>query len=173
MTIDLKVEEAAINLALAKREHRDPRLVQAHFSAFLTSARSVIQYVSHACEKSNKSRWYHQQIRRFKTFEFFKKLRNTNVHEAIVIPGCRLRVSQPAFTRAIGVLSMEMRDSQGNVIDSHREPVQWHVPNEAPSVEVTYQLQYRGQPVELFALCERYLDQVKAFVDLAKRDKVV
>lgn len=55
--------------------------IQTHFNSFLSHTRSIIQYANKEAKVNNKLSLYNEFINEHKIFNFFKELRNCDIHE--------------------------------------------------------------------------------------------
>lgn len=81
-----KLEEAAFFLELMKRA-AEKRPFSYFLSAFLSAARSVLQYAHRETEVNPTAwKWYADAMAGSMLFQFFKEERNLNIHERPVAP---------------------------------------------------------------------------------------
>lgn len=169
MSIDLKLVEARNNLNMAIACKDNPMLFNQHFSAFTTSARSVIQYILTKCKPpSVRMKWYNEQVAQFDTFKTFKDIRDQNIHDEIFFPGCKISASA-SISMSVGVRNVQIKNSDGNVVESYASPQEARLEDlKSPTSTATYLIRFNGDHVDLLPLCQRYLDQLVAFRQLAK-----
>jgi hypothetical protein len=72
----------------------DPEAFQYELSAFLSAARSVLQYaLEEAKQKPNGQRWYEAQVSGNAVLKFFKDKRDLNIHAESVRPSRHIAVA--------------------------------------------------------------------------------
>jgi len=118
-----KLEEARYFLrqlqATARHAHSlNPLTWQ--LSAFLSSARSVLQYaLDEARTKPGGKVWYDGTVASDPVIRFFKDKRDMNIHERPVVPGRRVEVSLSAIVRVEDSVAIVVRDRSGNVVQTY------------------------------------------------------
>ena len=88
MNEDHKIEEAQYFLNRLTDPQLEIREFSFELSAFLTAARSVLQYsLKEAEQKSGGKPWYDNEVKKYEAVKYLKEKRNISVHAAPVIPG--------------------------------------------------------------------------------------
>ena len=86
-------------------------------SAFLSSARSALQYLFKRLDGNDNKSWYDQQVQQSKIIKFLKEERNSNIHHKPVSPKKIIHVT---VMDSIGVgdcFYIEQRDATGKVVE--------------------------------------------------------
>lgn len=88
MNEDRKIAEARYFLdQMRKPEIHDDRVVFGYnLSAFLSAARSALQYLRDASQSSNRQSWYDTEMSVTRWCSVFKDLRDGNIHEKPTTP---------------------------------------------------------------------------------------
>jgi hypothetical protein len=164
-----KIREAKFFLARMEESVDDREAFRYYLSAFLTSARSVIQYAETESEATKAGRdWYKATVDQCKVAEFFRKKRNVNVHR-----GKPVRPSRDATVApdGIGVVA-----SVGSVVFFRDELVEEPSPQTKEEPPLPTPQENRTQttvrdyfsdwpgPEDLFALSRRYIEELESFV---------
>jgi hypothetical protein len=155
---ETKVEEAEYFLRRIAAVTNDPKATRHETSAFLTAARSVLQYVlEEAKTKSGGQAWYDRSIQRDPVVKFLKDHRDINVH----LRPLPLRTNITVYPAAA-----EIRISNTtNVVEQY----DWRSVTELrpPS----YDYKFKGWPgaEDVLPLATRYLDEIKQIVADGRR----
>jgi hypothetical protein len=89
-------------------------------SAFLSSARSVLQYaLDEAKTKPGGRAWYDAAVAGNPVIRFFKDKRDINIHEQPVVPSRRVEVSLSDTIHVEDSVSVVVRDRAGNVVQTY------------------------------------------------------
>src|SRR5262245_53350076 len=103
----------------------DPKAFQYELSAFLSAARSVLQYaLEEAKQKPNGQRWYEAQVSGAAVLKFFKDKRDVNIHAEPVRPSRHIAV---AFTEHMTIsdsirIETQREDGTREIRDDKEEP---------------------------------------------------
>jgi hypothetical protein len=165
-----KLSEAEHFLKGMQREVERPQALAFELSAFLSAARSVLQY---ACEEAKQKprgqAWYDAEMGAEPCLRFFKGKRDHSIHIAPV---------QPPGTTTIGIVDMvpsprvsltvSIYDTQGNLVREIKDDSP--PPRQAnPCTEVTVAYCYRfpdwSGSEDVLSLCQKYLTTLKSVVD--------
>jgi hypothetical protein len=171
---DSKIEEAEYFLTGIANAANDPTATRYQASAFLTAARSVLQYArEEAMVKAGGQQWYDNAVVRDPVVKFLKDHRDINVHERPLPMRTHISIEVPA-----GVLTFQstlaatiIRGATGE--QEHRvltDPVSGGAPPVPVSLQAdgkrTYAYEFKDRPGsdDLLTLCKRYLDEIKRIV---------
>jgi len=136
-----------------------------NFSAFLSAARSAMQYaLEEAMKKAGGQKWYDAHMSSRPILRFFKNLRDVNIHVQPLTLSKSVNVRVAATLVMTGNLVITKYDSQGNIIE-HIEPAfqQQIIPPERqpPEVENRYMLKEWAGPEDVLTLTVSYLNEAK------------
>jgi hypothetical protein len=166
-----KLEEARHFLE-RMRQATEPKGFQYELSAFLTAARSALQYAckeakSEAKKKTGGQSWYDNAVSSAPLVQFFKKERDLNVHETPVVPSTSVTIGLPALAISGGMGRVEPVSSPDHAprCDTPAGDPAPIVPPWQPPV-VTYEYSFKDWtgPEDAISLCEQYLAEVQAIV---------
>jgi hypothetical protein len=174
---DLKLDEANyFLLRLTETSKRDPTGTRHELSAFLSAARSALQYAYEEAKARGYLPWYETAVSTADpVVKFLTKTRNLNVHErpfsmrtnvAVGIPSGVLSFSNArsivVATNADGEIVMEWPE-----MPPHLPPRQVNLIEPTEPSTTTYQYQFKEWPgpEDAFKLCRRYLAEVKRIID--------
>lgn len=166
-----KVREAEYFLQRMSSELDNRRAFLFDLSAFLASARSVLQYAKdEAQQKMGGQAWYDTQVNSHPLTGFFKDKRDLNIHSEPV--GASSAMEIEVMDEAVGLsdsLTVTVYDRQGNVVDqltTGKSPVSESPRPRQDQVSVTYRhyfADWKGND-DVVTLTGRYLTELKAFV---------
>ena len=141
-----------------------------NLSAFLSAARSVLQYaLEEARGKNGGQVWYDRQIAASHTLSFFKNKRDVNIHTEPVHPTKHLNIT---LTERIGIgdsASIIVEDANENIKsesstetsqnDSEPQPL-----SETESIAVHWVFSDWTGSEDIIALCQKYIDELNDLV---------
>lgn len=164
-----KINEAEYFYSRMKQEQTDRDAFRYNLSAFLSAARSVLQYALKEAEiKAGGKQWYDSQVSNYPVVKFFKDKRDINIHANPVQFRQNVNVHITETVRGIASVSFIVRDKNGNIKSqgSDASPPQ---PIKAPETSsiVTYQFFFDdwlgGE--DIITISKTYLDNVKRIVE--------
>jgi len=164
-----KLEEARYFYSRMQVEVNDPMAYQYNLSAFLSAARSILQYAKKEAEnKSGGLVWYENRVRNSSILPFFKGKRNINIHIEPVKPRKDYQVTMKATLHLSSSLSMKLTDEKGNVIDQ-RCIKDSQPPHEPPIDSTTIEVRYRfsdwSGSEDVTDLSQKYLDELEDVIN--------
>ena len=113
-----KLDEARYFLSKMTTSVNDTRAFRFELSAFLSSARSVLQYVlDEAKTKTGGQAWYDAQVSGHAEIKFFKDKRDINIHREPVAPLVSANLSVTEVCRVSESVRIKRVDEDGNVIN--------------------------------------------------------
>ena len=148
-----------------------------NLSAFLSSARSILQYALEEakCKPGGKT-WYEGHISASPVLKFFKDKRDVNIHTEPVAPkeihSINIQLSVPPVPTVS--VSCVVRDKSGNIIQetqsaNSEKQAKTNLKPSENSAQVRHELKYRfddwtGQE-DVLTLCQMYIHQLDAIVE--------
>lgn len=170
MNEDHKIEEAQYFLAKLVNPELELREFSFELSAFLTAARSVIQYaLEEARSKPGGQAWYDGQVGASPVVKYFKDKRDVSVHVTPVIPTRTFHVEIEERVAFGDSINIEVRTPDGTIIPdpSQKEPKE-QAPREitraSSSSSVTYHFSDWPGAEHVVTLCGDYLQQVRNII---------
>jgi hypothetical protein len=162
-----KLEEARFFLSKMIAEAEDQGAFCCYLSAFLSAARSVLQYACAEVGKGTPGRmWYDREIGQYSTLGFFKDKRDLNVHERPVKPD-RTRVEMAEqIIRPSDALFVKVFDRDGNLVSQQSiiDPPRPPKPERAASAAISWYFDDWPGNEDIVDLCKRYLTEVEALL---------
>lgn len=164
-----KIKEAEYFLK-RMREELDNRVnFEYDLSAFLSAARSVLQYAYEEVKKARtkEMKWYENSVSGSPTIKFLKDKRDNNIHVEPVKPRADFYVEITEHAVVSVSLEDEKKDKDGKVIAgaSSEKPNQ---KSEKPKTSVVEGVNYKFRDWEgsedVIALCEDYVQELKKIV---------
>lgn len=165
MNEDRKLAEAKYFLSHLSPSASSPNQFSFELSAFLSSARSVLQYaLEEAKTKQGGQAWYDAQVKSAPEIKYFKDKRDVSIHVQPVEPDRRIAIGETAVVSLGESLSIEVMDSDGNLIEERY--VTSSDPSSPPTpptttVEVSYHLADWTGPEDVETLCRRYCSAIE------------
>jgi hypothetical protein len=169
-----KLKEAEYFLARMKAEQENQEDFKYNLSAFLSAARSVLQYAERESNpgKNPKAKpgakvWYGNLIANSPVLKFFKCKRNVNIHIEPVKPQADYLHEAFVTIEFSGSSEDEVRDKSGKVIaqgSSEKpklEPEKQKKEKVLTKDEVRYTFSDWPGDEDVFTLCECYIQEIK------------
>jgi hypothetical protein len=169
---EMKLDEARYFLGQMKTPQIQAgmRILCFNFSAFLSAARTVLQYIHAEAQKGGNIVWYQRRLDGCHWCAHFRKLRNLNIHH---LP--TLTHGQFEFFGAKG----EARDNRGMIVI----PTNWGLRLEVVIggdsiavqrvVDMTYIIKMDDTECNLIDGCDAYLSELEEVVVSAVNDGIV
>jgi hypothetical protein len=136
-------------------------------SAFLSSARSVLQYALKEAEtKSRGKTWYDAEMSGSAVLSFFKDKRDINVHTKPLAVNQRSSAQITGVARISGTLHVKAFDQNGQVIAERSSEPPQETSSPGPSPVVTHKFvfpDWTGSE-DLLQLCQIYLNELQRVV---------
>lgn len=167
-----KIKEAEYFYKQILNTQEDSEAFKYNLSAFLSAARSVLQFArKEALTKPKGQYWYDTSVSKHPVISFFKNKRDINIHrEPVKIrKDITLTLTEAlSLSVSIGPIRMVKTDKYGNIIsesigESQSEPEPRKIKKQVPP-NVTYRYgfdDWTGDE-DIPTLCRKYLDQLKA-----------
>ena len=166
-----KIKEAEHFLSKMKTEQDNRENFEFSLSAFLSAARSVLQYAFEEVKKAktNEMKWYESSVSGSSIVGYFKDKRDTNIHEEPIRPRKDFDIT---ITESAGVkesLSAEIKRSDGKVekksilddIETKQKPKKSKASVVSKS---TYRFNDWNGDDDVLTLCESYVKELKKIV---------
>ncbi len=170
-----KLEEAKYFLRQMQMTSKDGHALHPltwQLSAFLSAARSALQYALEEAKTKNGGRaWYDAAVAADPVIRFFKDKRDINIHQSPVVPTRRVEVAMSETIHIEDSLSIVVRDRAGNIVQSYssdeKRPVEATDPN-APDDGTTIKTKFLfadwSGPEDVPTLSDRYYRAIDALV---------
>lgn len=163
-----KLDEARYFLSRMAASDDQPRAFRYELSAFLSAARSVLQYaLKQARAKVDGQAWYDTQFTGNAVMKFFRNKRDISIHHQPVVPATSVKIAITEPLHLSVSLSLKVIDSEGKVVrDETTTPEPLPSPEQRPPV-CTYRhtfADWKGHE-DIMALCSNYLVAIEALVN--------
>lgn len=159
----LKEAEYYLNRMLIEFDNREN--FEFELSAFLSAARSVIQYAfEQAKTKNGGQKWYDDNIAKSPVLSFFKDKRDINIHVEPIKPTKHIGVAVNATVSISSSVHIVHKDKNGNVLyESPPEVTKPKPPKPSSSTVVTTQYRFADWTgiEDLITLSRMYLDELQ------------
>lgn len=161
-----KLEEAKFFLQRMEGSAAVPEEFKYHLSAFLTAARTVLQYAFREAEaKADGRAWYEGLVTGNTVLRWFRDLRDVQIHERPVQPDGLTAVSlvEPvSMSEGLRIVKIDEVGERETIHTSEDPPVS---PKEIPP-EVRHIYQFQGWPgsEDVITLAKQYLVALEAVV---------
>jgi hypothetical protein len=165
--INTKLEETRYFLSHIMSVHGDS--FRFELSAFLSAARSVLQYIYKQVEKTPNQTWYDAQVSQRPLVGFFRETRNLNIHTQPASPNKQIGVTlTDTLSGMTDSISYTRRDQFGNVISQGSSKPRTPTPKPQPaSATVTYTYTFADWTgdEDAITLCQKYLSEIEDIVN--------
>lgn len=166
-----KLEEARFFYREMEKAHDDREAFPYNLSAFLSAARSVLQYAEREVDGTPSQAWYDNTMASSDVLGFFKGKRDLNIHEEPVQPKQDIHIT---VSRQLSEgVSLTVRDEEGNIVDEYEDPPDEPGPDEPRSeTNVDRRWIFDDWPgnEDTPTLCRQYLDELETFIDEGGKD---
>lgn len=145
----------------------DPVALQYELSAFLASARSVLQYaLEESKQKPIGQRWYEAQVSGNAVLKFFKDKRDLNIHTEPVRPARHISVSDAAHATISESIRIEIKREDGTkvILEPKEEAPKLNPIESSTEVKIRYIFTDWAGPEVAIQLSQQYLMALKTFV---------
>jgi hypothetical protein len=163
-----KISEARYFHSRMLSSVRDRDGFRFNLSAFLSAARSVLQYaLKEAQGKKHGQAWYDSQLNAHPIAGFFRDKRDVNIPAEPVSLQGNVSVQIHDSLHLSASLSFEQSDPQGNVVHEGRSEPEPNPPTASElssTVETRYVFDDWNGSEDVPTLCARYLDELESIV---------
>lgn len=166
-----KIQEAEYFYAQMDREREVREHLKFNLSAFLSAARSVLQYALEEAQKHRRGQvWYELQMKSSPVLRFFKDKRDANVHvEPLVVRAdIGIHAREQLGVRLSESVSIAMFEEGRQVGRYDSRPAEPGPESEAIDQSATITTVYRfgdwPGTEDVFQLCARYLNELRRIV---------
>lgn len=174
---DAKFREAVYFFGVMKININDRNAFVYNFSAFITAARSVVQYALEECKPNTASKqWYDNYVANTDMIRYFKDKRDVNIHEEPVVPNAAENYDATIALTVSGTASVSVvaRDVAGNIVtkstpasEAAEKAIASPTPMPATKEGVRYFFPDRPND-DLIVLAENYINELVAFLKAAR-----
>ena len=165
---ETKLNEAKYFYSMMLQELNDKDKFTYNLSAFLTSARSVLQLaLKEAGVKTGGEQWYNNFITASSVLRFFKDKRDLNIHSEPVEPAQDTDIALLSTVYTGSSVSILLTDVNGKVLN--QSPPKTHKPKPkalvtAPRITIRYKFADWSGSEDIITLALIYLDELQCMV---------
>jgi hypothetical protein len=163
-----KLEEARFFLARMDETIADPSAFRYHLSAFLSAARSVLQYAKEEASKKPKGEhWYNTAVAGNQILAFFKDKRDINIHQDPVRPSRHVSVESTVHVGVSVSMTYVLRQADGTVVEEGGSEPQPKKPLPPSTTKTTYRASFKDWSgnEDVLALSQQYIDALQTFIE--------
>jgi hypothetical protein len=162
-----KLEEAKYFYSRMLEEINNKRAFMHNLSAFLSSARSILQYALKEAEtKAGGKFWYDQNIASKRILSFFKDKRDINIHSEPIKTQTHTMIELSSTINISTHVSLQITDKEGNIISEYNQPNDIKPRQENPTSKISNRytfFDWTGNE-DIITLCKNYLDELEKFI---------
>jgi hypothetical protein len=163
-----KLDEAGHFLGGMTRSAEDPKAFQFELSAFLSSARSVMQFaLEEAKTKAGGQAWFDAHAIGNPVLSFFKDKRNVNIHQRPVAAPATINVAVTDAVQISEAVSIRDFDEDGKLVSERGTGSRTPAPlvSPPPSVSRVYNFPDWSGREDVLQLCRNYITALEAVVN--------
>jgi hypothetical protein len=179
-----KLEEAEyfLNLMQMKLNQESIEEFKYMLSAFLSAARSILQYTEKYAENNKRSNDYRLLLNGKFTFRYFKHKRDFNVHTAPILTVKKFYLTVKLRIKVrVQVNPSQVKHHADGTIEIIKDcpPIEKPIPTESlsnPSVttnKISIYFKDRKSNKEIMKLCHQYIADLKTFIIEAQRISLI
>jgi hypothetical protein len=168
MNENMKIQESEYFLSLMNETINEQHFFYFNLSAFLSAARSVLQYaLKEADTKPNGRGWYDSAIQNRPVVRFFKDKRDINIHAEPIKPSAEIYIEINDKISLSDAVSITITDKDGNISDQEivpkSEPTR-KIKSDEPMVEYGYRFRDWSGNEDAVDLSRQYIKELKEIV---------
>lgn len=137
-----------------------------YISAFVNAARTIQQFTHKDAEMCGKENEYQELVRGNAVFQFFRRIRNDNIHEKLIETS---RIGSSSMSGRLIVNTPETSEEQ--LATFQKEAKEKELAE--IKTEIHYYFEEWDGPEDVFTLAEKYLDQLDDFILDAERRGII
>lgn len=161
-----KLREAKYFFERMKSALEEPEAFRYELSAFLSAARSVLQYAREEAIIRNKLQWYEDQVSKNSVLVFFREKRNLNIHKEPVKPSRRVSLSLTEHIHVSDSIIIKIQKEDGTTeTRGHKEkPAPSALDEGCTDKIIRYVFEDWPGTEDVLALSHQYLKSLESFV---------
>jgi len=136
-----------------------------NLSAFLSSARSILQYALREAEKKpGGQHWYDNRISSSPTLKFFKEKRDINIHVEPIQPLAHSKIEHTGTLPLSGSISITAWDKDGNIKQQYSSDKSNPTQKESqipPVKEIRYKFNDWSGSEDVLTLCQSCIQELE------------
>jgi len=163
-----KLKEAKYFYSKMIEEQKNKDNFTYNLSAFLSSARSFLQYaLEEARSKTRGQQWYRNYISTSTILKFFKDKRDINIHTEPVKPQANYHLTLTETLHLSESLSITVKDKDGNIkqqYSSDEPKPKPKKPEAQSSMEIKYKFDDWSEREDILTLCQMYIQELEDII---------
>jgi len=144
-----------------------------NLSAFLSSARSVLQYALSEAQRKRRQSWYDQCISNSTILTFFKDTRDINIHIEPIIPKAQHKLEHTLSLSPSLLTTLSAKDADGNIIQQSFSDEPESKSKEPAVQEIRYTVADWKGSEDVLTLCHKYIQELEHVVSDGIRENVI
>jgi hypothetical protein len=161
---EIKMLEARYFFKRMIAKAQAPQNFHFELSAFLSAARTVVQYVYEEAKSKKALGWYEEAVKQYPQIRFFKDKRDLNIHAEPVAMDLTIDVFMSDTISINDSMSLVLREEDGMVEQSEQKVRRPEAPIEKVP-EILYRHVFSDIPdQDVLDLSRKYLDELDQFV---------
>jgi hypothetical protein len=166
---DLKLDEAKYFLQRLEKESQAPHNFHFELSAFLSAARSIVQYAYDEAKANNGLKWYQDSLSNYPMIQFFRDKRDVNIHSKPVATNLIINIYLEDTISMNDSIDVETQKDDGAYNEFHQNETK--SPSRLSKQEETVILQHIFNDLpdnDVLTLCHQYLTEVQKFIEIGR-----
>ena len=160
-----KIDEAKYFLARMEESVKDREAFRYNLSAFLSSARSVLQYARKESVAKDRQDWYDKTVSRNDVLRFFIDKRDVNIHDEPINPSSHIAIAISENVSVFSSATVASFNDRPVVMDRPKEEPPPPKPSETRNEgTIVYRFDDWPGPEDVIGLSHRYVEELEEFV---------
>jgi len=168
-----KLREAKYFYSKMIEEQLNVEYFKHNLSAFLSSARSVLQYALNEAQIKRRQSWYDKCISNSIILTFFKEKRDINIHGEPIIPKAQHKLEYTLSLSLSLLTTLSAKDADGNIIQQSFSDEPESKSKEPAVQEIRYTVADWKGSEDVLTLCHKYIQELEHVVSDGVRKGVI
>ncbi|MFW6196909.1 MAG: hypothetical protein ACOC5D_06205 [Thermoplasmatota archaeon] len=159
------MEEAKFFYSKMEETKRKGKEFTYNLSAFLTAARSILQYLRDEVKGGPNQSWYDNYVSSNKILQFFKDRRDFNIHEEPINPKEKVRITETLSLSESLTIKKDDEIIHHSDELSNSEAEKNNQKSQKAEVEHSYIFKEWGGKEPVLELCKKYLKELENMLE--------
>lgn len=168
-----KLREAKYFYSRMREEQLNVEYFKHNLSAFLSSARSVLQYALSEAQRKRRQSWYDECISNSTILTFFKDTRDINIHIEPIISKAQHKLEYTLSLSPSLLTTLSAKGAKGNIIQQSFSDEPESKPKEPAVQEITYTFADWKGSEDVLTLCQKYIQELEHVVSDGIKENVI
>jgi hypothetical protein len=168
-----KLREAKYFYSKMIEEQLNVEYFKHNLSAFLSSARSVLQYALNEAQIKKRQSWYDKCISNSIILTFFKEKRDINIHVEPIIPKAQHKLEYTLSLSPSLLTTLSVKDADGNIIQQSFSDEPESKSKESAVQEIRYTVADWKGSEDVLTICHKYIQELEHVVSDGVRKGVI